>query len=260
MEDEVVQILHHSLTEFLLDVSRMGRSTNDVPQFPVIEPTTTHRDIAVACLASLQSNDVFGSYPKDEDPGKSEVARSERFGGNSGVMFNFQVIFLQYPLVGYAARKWAYHARNYDNEDERFFDTLEEFCSPQSLHFRAWLKLMSQEPDSPVAAMHASSLHVAAGFGMDIWAKYLIKNGADIDALDSSENTPLFWAAKGGYREVVDVLIKAGAKLEVGGYDGLTALHIAALRNRAGVVKLLLAAGTSMFSSTSTVFILKWGY
>ena len=48
MEDEVVQILHHSFTEFLLDTDRPCK---DSPQFPVIDLMTAHRNIAITCLA-----------------------------------------------------------------------------------------------------------------------------------------------------------------------------------------------------------------
>ena len=248
MEDEMVQILHHSFTEFLLDARRIDHSTNEAPQFPVIEPATAHRDIAVACLARLQAG-AFDAYPKDDDLEMTEVAAA-RFPGRSPARdFDFRAIFLQYPLVDYAARKWPYHVKHYDVEDQNFFNTLEQFCEPQSLHFRAWVKLMSEENDSAVSMKNATPLHVAAGFGLASWAMHLIQSGVNLDATDSSENSPLFWASKGGHSEVVDLLLKAGAKPDIDGYDGLKPLHVAAARNHAGVVKLLLAAGTSNISS-----------
>jgi hypothetical protein len=246
MEDEVVQILHHSFTEFLLDTRRIDKSTNEAPQFPIIEPTTAHRDIAAACLARLQA-DAFDAYPKDDDPEKGEVAAA-RLRGGSMKEFDFRTIFLQHPLVDYAAKKWPYHAKQYDIEDQGFFNTMEQFCEPQSLHFRAWLELMSGERDSAVSIKNATPLHIAAGFGLSTWGKHLIQSGANLDALDSTENSPLFWASKGGHSEVVDLLLKAGAKPDIDGYDGLKPLHVAASRNHAGVVKLLLGAGRSNIS------------
>ena len=240
MEDEVVQILHHSFTEFLLDRRRIDRPTLAAPQFPVIESTTAHREIALTCLSSLRS-DAFGAYP-DDDPDETEVYVC---GYLRNDMDYFRAVFLRYPLVEYAAREWPYHARNYGIEDQHFFNILQKFCEPRSSHFRAWLALMSAASDSAVSFINSTPLHVAAGYGLVLWTKYLIQRGMDINALDRSENTPLFWASKGGHSAVVDLLLKAGAKPDVDGFDGLKPLHVAASRNHAEVVKLLLAAGMS---------------
>jgi ankyrin repeat protein len=243
MEDEVVQILHHSFTEFLLDSSRIHRSTPSAPQFPVIEPAAAHRNITLACLARLQG-DAFNAYPKEYDPETKEVptwGRHER----PEPSFDFRGTFLRYASAEYAAKKWPYHAKSYDIEDRAFFDSLENFCDPRSSHFRAWLEFMSGETNSAVAKQNSTQLHVAAGFGLSSWAQHLILSGVDLNTLDISENTPLFWAAKGGHSEVVHLLLEAGAKPDEDGYDGLKPLHVAASRNHAQVVKLLLAAGKS---------------
>ncbi|TVY17972.1 Ankyrin-3 [Lachnellula arida] len=240
MEDEVVQILHHSFTEFLLDSSRIQRSTPGAPQFPVIEPATAHRSIALACLARLQ-RDTFTAYPEEDDPKLREDSLWGRY-QRPGAKFDFQGTFLRHAFAEYAAKKWIYHAKNYDKEDRSFFNSLEGFCDSRSSHFRAWLELMAGETNSAVARQGSTQLHVAAGFGLSSWAQYLILSGAGVNVADSSENTPLLWAAKGGHSEVVRLLLEAGAKPDVDGYDGLKPLHVAASRNHAQVVKLILAA------------------
>jgi hypothetical protein len=238
MEDETVQILHHSFTEFLLNSSRLDRSTPEAPHFPVIDSTTAHRDIALTCFASLQF-EAFQSYPEDPKPEATEFSRGEKRASE----LNFRAIFLQHPFVEYGARNWPYHVRNYEVEDPHFFNSCREFCDPSSPHFRAWLELLAKDKELKVARRHSTSLHIAASFGLTLWAKHLIEIGMDIDGLDSSENTPLFWAAKSGYSDMVDLLLRAGAKPDVDGYDGLKPLHVAALRNHSKVVKLILAAG-----------------
>ncbi|KAI9805730.1 MAG: hypothetical protein M1833_005223 [Piccolia ochrophora] len=240
LEDELVQILHHSFTEFLLDTNRLMRSTS---QFPVIVPATAHRDIAVTCLDVLQG-DAFNTYP-DCNPNEDEVVFAKSIRGRSRREFNYRPIFLKHPLVSYAATKWPYHTKRYCAEDQNFFDTLGTFFKTGSRRVRAWLELMSGEYESAVSLRNATPLHIAAGFGLSPWAKHLIQRGADLDALDSTENSPLFWASKGGHPEVVELLLNAGARPDVEGYDGSKPLHVAGLRNRADVVKLLLAAGVS---------------
>ncbi|KAF5876996.1 putative ankyrin repeat protein [Botrytis fragariae] len=252
MEDGVVQILHHSFTEFLLDSNRITHKLLINSQFPVIEPRNAHREIALLCIGQLQGG-AFSSYPISYDAknGRGNTKKSKR------QLFDFGKSFIQYPFVEYAAKKWTYHAKRYDCEDEGFYETLEDFCKPENQAFKAWSTLAGQTTkpvassefrrqfDPALASEMTSHLHVASGFGFGCWAQRLLENGADCEMRDSTERTPLFWAAKGGHTEVVKKLLDAGAEPDVDGYDGLKPLHVAASNNHAGVVKLLLGAGVS---------------
>ncbi|KAH8799780.1 ankyrin repeat-containing domain protein [Xylogone sp. PMI_703] len=249
MEDEVVQILHHSFTEFLLDESRLKRHTKDSPQFHVITPESAHKSITIICLSQLQSH-AFSSYPdaKHVDGGMHGIESDEII-----KRFDYQPVYFQYPLIKYAAWKWTYHARQYTRPDDEFFSQLCQFCTQSTTSFRAWQALVSgryegyldlkRREDISISSFHATPLHVAAGFGLTAWAGYLIQNGADLDALDSSKNSPLFWAAKQGWTDVVKLLLQNGAKPDIDGYDGLKPMHVAASRNHAEIVKMLLEAG-----------------
>jgi hypothetical protein len=101
MEDEVVQILHHSFTKFLLDDARTGRSSPELPQFPVIESISAHRDIAMMSL-DLLKNGAFDAYPADK-PNSTPFS--------SSLKAYFRTLFLQNPLVEYAGKNWPYHVR-----------------------------------------------------------------------------------------------------------------------------------------------------
>ncbi|TGO27127.1 hypothetical protein BPAE_0047g00430 [Botrytis paeoniae] len=252
MEDGVVQILHHSFTEFLLDADRTIRKFSNVPQFPVIDPKIAHREIALLCISKLQGG-AFSSYPMPDNAkdGGGNVEQSMRH------IFDFARSFVQYPLVEYAAKNWTYHAKAYDYEDASFYEILEEFCKSDNQAFKAWSRLAGKSRNSPdtlrfrprfgqaLASEMTSHLHIASGFGLGGWTQRLLENGADVEIRDSTENTPLFWAAKGGHTEVVSRLLDAGAKPNIGGHDGLRPLHVAASNNHAGVAKLLLGAGVS---------------
>jgi hypothetical protein len=56
LDDETVQIIHHSLTEFLLDRDR--RTT-----FPVLEPVLIHRQLALICISTIQEQHDSGEHP-----------------------------------------------------------------------------------------------------------------------------------------------------------------------------------------------------
>ncbi|WP_410542724.1 ankyrin repeat domain-containing protein [Wolbachia endosymbiont of Tetranychus urticae] len=43
--------------------------------------------------------------------------------------------------------------------------------------------------------------------------KHLINEGADVNAKDVYEKTPLHWAAEKGHKEIVEILLKKGANV-----------------------------------------------
>jgi ankyrin repeat domain-containing protein 17 len=61
-----------------------------------------------------------------------------------------------------------------------------------------------------------------------------------------SGNTPLHYAACGGYADVVRVLIKAGANVEEHNENGHTPLMEAASAGHVGVAKILLDSGAGI--------------
>lgn len=90
-------------------------------------------------------------------------------------------------------------------------------------------------------------LHHAATHGRDKAAAFLINvcskemgNDWDVDVKDINGCTPLHAAAARGHIKVVDILVGAGARLELGNFCGATALHYAASNGQKRVVQRLL--------------------
>src|SRR5215471_13010587 len=74
-----------------------------------------------------------------------------------------------------------------------------------------------------------TALHWAAINGNGDMAESLIHAGANVRATTRLGGyTPLFMAAKAGYANVIDVLLKAGADAKVAAIDGITPLMMAA--------------------------------
>ena len=78
--------------------------------------------------------------------------------------------------------------------------------------------------------------------------RLLLESGADINAKDGTGKAPLIWASYGGHADVVRVLIKQGADVNVideskSAAAGNTPLHFACLKDHLEVVKLLLDNG-----------------
>ena len=81
-------------------------------------------------------------------------------------------------------------------------------------------------------------LFLAAGQGRATVVRYLLDEGADVNAREKLGGTPLMEAAYAGYLEVIKELLFRGAEINAIGNDG-TALDIAINRNNAAAVDLL---------------------
>jgi len=71
-------------------------------------------------------------------------------------------------------------------------------------------------------------------------ASYLLQHGAEWQFPDSSNNTPLHYAAGYGWRQGIEMLIKAGADINAENSWRYTPINIGLLKNHIGVVKKLL--------------------
>ena len=86
-------------------------------------------------------------------------------------------------------------------------------------------------------------LHYAAREGHAACVSFLLEVGADVDrATKEGRATALHRAAYTGQRDVLDILLRAGADAGLADSDGETALHKAAARGWADSCALLLRA------------------
>ena len=76
--------------------------------------------------------------------------------------------------------------------------------------------------------------------------QYLVGKGADIDAKDGNEWTPLHYACQYGQLLIVRCLIDKGADIEAKDKDQQTPLHIASQFGETDVVKYLVSKGANI--------------
>jgi ankyrin repeat protein len=82
-------------------------------------------------------------------------------------------------------------------------------------------------------------------------AKYLIEEGANVNAMDEHGYTPLHLCATKenvGYVEFVNPLVNQGANVHAKTREGFTALHVCAQRGHLQVFKELIKAGADVFA------------
>jgi ankyrin repeat protein len=89
-------------------------------------------------------------------------------------------------------------------------------------------------------------LHLSAIMGYKEIVKVIIKAGADVNAENINKQTPLHVSACIGHTEIVKVLLKYGANVDAENWFLQTPLHLSADYEHDDVTKLLLQAGASV--------------
>ena len=88
-----------------------------------------------------------------------------------------------------------------------------------------------------------TALNIVIARSDDLWTKFLIGKGADVNLPASNGDTPLITAARVGFTDTVELLLKLGAKVDSANRMGETPLIVAVQQRRLDSVKLLLAHG-----------------
>ena len=86
---------------------------------------------------------------------------------------------------------------------------------------------------------------------------FLKKGGINIDKRDSMGNTPLFYASSKGVKDIVQLLLNAGADANLANNISETPLHVAARYGSKEVIKLLTEAGADISFSEITKALFK---
>ncbi|KAF4635278.1 hypothetical protein G7Y89_g2831 [Cudoniella acicularis] len=240
-EDEVVQIIHHSFTEFLLDlnVSHVQVPLERKRQFPVIEPVVAHESLARTCIQYLTSGcfkdvevrnsmditywwHLCSTWKAIDDPEQKALA----------MRFNF---------LPYSAKYWPLHASKAMVSAPTLFDELDRFLQLGSKDFES-AKVFWQGTKTSIPARF-TPLHIAAHCGLTTYVAHLIALGTDPNLTDQAERMPLTYAAIEGHHEVASVLLENGSLKNNPDFMGLTPLHHAAKMNHSAVAKVLLKLG-----------------
>lgn len=90
-----------------------------------------------------------------------------------------------------------------------------------------------------------TALNIAIARSDDLWMKFLIGKGANVNLAASNGDTPLITAARVGYTDAVDLLLQLGAKVDATNKMGETPLILAVQQRQLDAVKLLLAKGAN---------------
>lgn len=212
----IVRLAHYTTQEYLVQTRQKW--------FPAAEST-----LAKTCLTYL-SFACFGTeHPNPQNDYNEQLQQD--------------------PFYPYAAYHWGKHALE---APETECDVLQFLQSSRYMQAASQILLDPADPGPPLT--RATGLHLAAYFGLCAAIKVLIQSEPDIDVLDDTNRTPLWYTATKGHRQATSLLLLAGADADLVAYDysrnqseARTALEMASRHGHVGVVEELLAAGATPF-------------
>ncbi|PWY88945.1 hypothetical protein BO70DRAFT_385136 [Aspergillus heteromorphus CBS 117.55] len=186
-----IRLIHYSAQEYL--------ERTQTKWFP-----RAHYKIARTCLTYL-SYEVFRTGPCSTDG-------------------DFEHRLREYPLYVYASRQWGYHVRIQPVEQKwiRAFlrDQEKVSASAQALTAPSW-QFDGWSHQGPI---QVTGVHLAAYFGLESTLKLILTKGVPCNVHDSTGQSPLSWAAKGGHEGVVEFLMRRGLDPDCRDGDGRTPL------------------------------------
>ncbi|KAJ5675173.1 uncharacterized protein N7477_005107 [Penicillium maclennaniae] len=232
-EDGVIQIIHHSLTEFILnrDVEHT-RMANENREIAVVDSTAVHGMIAQTCLQYLSNGCLRKWAIEGHKPNERKA------------------LFLQFYFLRYAVTEWPFHVARAGDSNAELLQQLEQFSQDANQtgnqNYEAWNNLWrSCQGDVP---KRCSILHVTAYAGLVSYAKYLLFRGLNPDTKDEDGRTPLVYAVMKGQHDMVELLLQHGASLDVkvdksSSGQGKSLIHYACKLNRISVLQALIQGG-----------------
>ncbi|OKL59155.1 hypothetical protein UA08_05962 [Talaromyces atroroseus] len=217
IDGDVVNLVHESAKEFFQSDQV---NVEGISMFHM--NSTTHRTLMRTCMTLIE-----GSY---KSPGSiNEASR-------------------QNTLLAYASLYWPEHFRHASDLTDAPSEFSRQFFRAKSAVREDWWRFYWDQERYGGAPPSFTLLHLAAYFGNVAWAKMLLKQYASdhnslrrlISRKDNYGRTSLFWAATRGHRDVVELLLDHGARVNSKDRSKLTALHIAVTGEHKDVVSLLL--------------------
>ncbi|RFU80617.1 natch and ankyrin domain [Trichoderma arundinaceum] len=220
IEGNVVNLVHESAKEFFQSnqvniegISRFRMSHN------------THRTLMRTCLDHIERG--YGT--------RGSIDKSSS----------------QDPLLTYASQYWPVHFHHAMDVIDAPSEFSRPFFQVDSPIRHEWWKFYWEQEKNGGNPPSFTLLHLAAYLGNVAWAKLLISEQARaISRKDNYGRTPLSWAVHRGHRDMVELLLDHGARVNVKDRSDLTALHVAITGQHKDIVSVLIDRGAHLESKS----------
>jgi ankyrin repeat protein len=156
-----------------------------------------------------------------------------------------------FPLARYAAQYWAKHAQE-ENVSHHIKDGMKCLFDADKPHFPTWVWIYNEDRDRSMSTMcpeepEAVPLYYAARFGFRDLVEHLIAEHPEhVNARGGGEMTPIHVAASEGHSDILSFLIEHGADVNGQGTDDNTPLHRASRNARLEAGQFLLNHGADV--------------
>lgn len=227
-DDDTVNIVHSSLTEFL---SQESSSIHWQPRLApyIVRPSSTHSDIANACISYLEG----GCF--NEGPISAAVDQD-----------SYNERLEQFPFMAYASTYWLSHLLNTKTP---YIDLASPFFQSKSKIRKSWWEsywTVKTGDEILLAPKNFTLLHLAAYFDLVCIAQQLHQHGelrSRIDRQDSHGYTPLQYSVIEGNIQMFDFLIGMGATQNS---SAETLLELACRKGQPDIAETLLNRGSDV--------------
>ncbi|KAK7448602.1 hypothetical protein Landi51_06278 [Colletotrichum acutatum] len=223
--DGHVMLSHLSVRDYLVSAEIV-----EVPETArfSLRSGSSHQELAQECLTYLLLS------PFSDGPSRTQKEYLSRL--------------KQFPLLKYATKHWFYHARNADYSEETQELAMRLFSESGRQNFMSWVQVFNADASFKwdVYPRHATSLYYASSLGLDEVVESLLQSATPemINAPGSRfGGTALHAAAIREHITVIKRLILAGAEPGKQDFNGVSPLPSAASQGSLDVVKVLLRNG-----------------
>ncbi|CZR58832.1 related to beta transducin-like protein [Phialocephala subalpina] len=131
----------------------------------------------------------------------------------------------------------------------------EDISTKQSYIQRRWDGIPHVDYDGDDCKSEAMDcktlLRWAAEYGHEGTMQLLLQKGADVEAKDKRDQTPLYLASMNGHYKVAQLLLDQGADVKAATTNGWTPLHVASTKVHCEVIQLLLDQGADVKAATT---------
>ena len=162
-------------------------------------------------------------------------------------------------LLSYAGLYWHEHFRHASSAIRNPAEFSRPFFEPESPVREDWWKFYWEQEKYGGTPPTFTLLHLCAYLGNLFWARILLDMCASDrtsrrrlnSRKDNYGRTPFFWAATRGHKDMAELLLDNGARINSKDRSKLTALHIAVTGEHKDVVSLLLDRSASLEGKAS---------
>lgn len=241
LEDESVSVIHHSFTEFLKDESRKSVSGS----FPVLEHVSAHAMLAILSFEYLDTCPKFDTTIDDKRVANYEIFKFSDKEEHRRTALRTEVKTSN-PLVSYVTDNLVFHlGKAAGGDTTKILQCVDQYFVKDRPAFQNWILFhWRHHLSASINIMHlGTALYEATALPLFIMAHFATKHPELVDVPDNSDQTPLAYAAEAGFADKVDFLLAHDADPTRPCSKGLTALHLAAYRGHADVVRKLLDFG-----------------